>query len=103
MLRKFTRRAVDYWSPRVSDDLPDSVRNSAGLISLPTALVQIHFPDSMPALEAAQRRMAFDELFLLQLGLLRQKQQWRGENGRALHASRDRRCWTSSFSHYPTR
>ncbi len=84
MLRKFTRRAVDYWSPRVSDELPDSVRNSAGLMSLPTALVQIHFPDSMSALEAAQRRMAFDELFLLQCGLLKQKQQWRSENGRAL-------------------
>ena len=90
MLRKFTRRTVDYWSPRVSDELPDSVRNSAGLMSLPTAFVQIHFPDSMPAVEAAQRRMAFDELFLLQLGLLRQKQQWRGENGRALQAARDR-------------
>jgi ATP-dependent DNA helicase RecG len=88
MLRKFTRRTVDYWSPRISDDLPDSVRNSAGLMSLPTALVQIHFPDSMPALEAAQRRMAFDELFLLQLGLLRQKRQWRSENGRALTIDR---------------
>ncbi len=55
-LRKITRRAVDYWSPRISDDLPDSVRNSAGLMSLPTALVQIHFPDSMPALEAARKR-----------------------------------------------
>jgi ATP-dependent DNA helicase RecG len=88
MLRKFTRRTVDYWSPRISDDLPDSVRNSAGLMSLPTALVQIHFPDSMPALEAAQRRMAFDELFLLQLGLLKQKRQWRSENGRALEINR---------------
>ena len=84
MLRKFTRRTVDYWPPRVIDDLPDSVRNSAGLMSLPTALVQIHFPDSMSALEAAQRRMAFDELFLLQLGLLKQKRQWRNETGRAL-------------------
>jgi len=84
MLRKFTRRTVDYWPPRVIDDLPDSVRNSAGLMSLPTALVQIHFPDSLSALEAAQRRMAFDELFLLQLGLLKQKRQWRNETGRAL-------------------
>jgi len=88
MLRKFTRRTVDYWSPRVIDELPDSVRNSAGLMSLSTALVQIHFPDSMPALEAAQRRMAFDELFLLQLGLLKQKRQWRSETGRALKIDR---------------
>ncbi|CAG0934057.1 ATP-dependent DNA helicase RecG [Thermoflexales bacterium] len=90
MLRKFTRRTVDYWSPRVVDELPDSVRNSAGLMSLPTALLQIHFPDSIPALETAQRRLAFDELFLLQLGLLRQKRQWRNENGRALPAAQDR-------------
>ena len=65
------------------------MRNSAGLMSLPTALVQIHFPDSMPALEAARKRLAFDELFLLQFGLLKQKQQWRSETGRALNA-RDR-------------
>jgi ATP-dependent DNA helicase RecG len=90
MLRKFTRRTVEYWSPRIVDDLPDSVRHSAGLMSLPTALVQIHFPDSIPALETAQRRLAFDELFLLQLGLLKQKRQWRSANGRALDAARDR-------------
>lgn len=87
-LRKITRRLVDYWSPRVSDELPDSVRNSAGLMSLPTALVQIHFPDSPSSLEAARKRLAFDELFLLQLGLLKQKQQWRADNGRALNTDR---------------
>jgi ATP-dependent DNA helicase RecG len=87
-LRKFTRRTVDYWSPRIEDNLPDSVRHSAGLMSLPTALVQIHFPDSIPALETAQRRLAFDELLLLQLGLLKQKAQWRSANGRALLVDR---------------
>jgi ATP-dependent DNA helicase RecG len=87
-LRKFTRRTVDYWSPRIEDSLPDSVRHSAGLMSLPTALAQIHFPDSIPALETAQRRLAFDELFLLQLGLLKQKAQWRSANGRALLVDR---------------
>lgn len=87
-LRKITRRVVDYWSPRVNDDLPDAVRNSAGLMSLSTALLQIHFPDSASALEAARKRLAFDELFLLQLGLLKQKQQWRSDNGRALIADR---------------
>jgi ATP-dependent DNA helicase RecG len=46
-------------------------------------LLQVHFPDSQSSLEAARKRLAFDELFLLQLGLLKQKQQWRAETGRA--------------------
>ncbi len=87
-LRKITRRVVDYWSPRIADDLPNAVRTSAGLMSLPTALVQAHFPDSSSSLEAARKRLAFDELFLLQLGLLRQKQQWRSDTGRALNTDR---------------
>ena len=87
-LRKITRRVVDYWSPRINDDLPNTVRTSAGLMSLPTALVQAHFPDSTSSLEAARKRLAFDELFLLQLGLLKQKQQWRSDTGRALSTDR---------------
>lgn len=83
-IRKITKRTVDYWAPRIQDNLPDSILKSAGLMSLPTALTQAHFPDSQYSLEAARKRLAFDELFLLQAGLLRQKQQWRGETGRAL-------------------
>ncbi len=87
-LRKITRRVVDYWSPRIADELPEAVRSSAGLMSLAAALVQIHFPDSQATLEAARKRLAFDELFLLQLGLLKQKQLWRADNGRALNTDR---------------
>ncbi len=50
--------------------------------------MQVHFPDSTSSLEAARKRLAFDELFLLQLGLLKQKQQWRSDTGRALIADR---------------
>jgi ATP-dependent DNA helicase RecG len=85
-LRKMTRRVVDYWAPRAVDELPETVRRSAGLMPLATALTQAHFPDSNGALDDARRRLAFDELFLLQIGLLKQKQQWRGETGRALIA-----------------
>ena len=87
-LRKITKRVVDYWAPRVVDELPPSVRNSAGLMNLPSALAQIHFPDASASLEAARKRLAFDELFLLQLGMLKQKRQWRGESGRALNFDR---------------
>ncbi len=82
-LRKITKRVVDYWAPRIVDELPPAVIQSAGLMSLPTALAQAHFPDSTSSLEAARKRLAFDELFMLQLGMLRVKQQWHSETGRA--------------------
>ena len=88
-LRKMTKRAVDYWASRLEDTLPVAVMNSAGVMNLPLAIAQAHFPDSMSSLEAARKRLAFDELFLLQLGLLRQKQQWRGERGQAIGVDPD--------------
>ena len=87
-LRNIMKRAIDYWASRVPDDLPQSVRESAGLLTLSTALAQAHFPDSQASLDAARKRLAFDELFLLQVGMLRQKQQWRSTDGRALNVDR---------------
>jgi ATP-dependent DNA helicase RecG len=38
--------------------------------------MQVHFPDSAAQLKAARHRLAFDEIFMLQLGVLRQKRSW---------------------------
>ena len=55
------------------DALPDDLRARHGLISRSDALRQIHFPDSGDALKEARKRLVFEELFVLQLGLLRLK------------------------------
>ena len=52
---------------RVADRLPDDVRTREELIPIAEALRQIHFPDSPATLERARERIAFEELFLLQL------------------------------------
>jgi ATP-dependent DNA helicase RecG len=75
-LRRLMNQVVSYWAPRVVDPLPEELRRSAGLVDLSRALMQSHFPDSWDDLKAARHRLAFDEIFLLQLGVLRQKQAW---------------------------
>jgi ATP-dependent DNA helicase RecG len=73
-LRRKLRDIVDYWAPRVVDLLPEAVRRSADLMPLSEALRQVHHPDSWEDLEEARHRLAFDEIFLLQVGVLRQRQ-----------------------------
>ena len=80
-LRKTQFNVVQYWAGRVPEFLSEAVRESAQLIPLSDALSQIHFPDSQELLRSAQRRFAFDEIFLLQLGVIRQKRQWQGLRG----------------------
>lgn len=82
-LRKMMNQVVGYWAPRVHDPLPPNLRRDANLVDLPTALYQVHFPVSMEDLKAARKRLAFDEIFLLQLGVLGQKHSWQGRLARS--------------------
>lgn len=75
-LRRLMHQTVTFWAPRVTDHLPDSVVSEAGVMPLPEALLQVHFPDNQEKLKFARDRLAFDEIFLLQLGVLRQKRSW---------------------------
>jgi ATP-dependent DNA helicase RecG len=83
-LRRLMKRTVDYWSKRLPDHLPVSVRREVDLLNLETAIVQAHLPDSKELLERARYRLAFDELFVLQIGLLRQRHLWRSVPGKPL-------------------
>ena len=81
MLRTHIKRAVDYWARRIPDHVPEDIRRRQHLMNLETALSKIHFPDSDLQLEDARRRLAFDELFLLQMGMLRLRQKWQSQPG----------------------
>jgi ATP-dependent DNA helicase RecG len=93
-LRKVIHAIVQRLAARIPDPLPDSIRSSSKLVPLSTALQQVHFPDSQEALRAAQHRLAFDEMFLLQLGVLRQKQEWEAVETRPLPADQ---AWLDRF------
>jgi ATP-dependent DNA helicase RecG len=83
-LRRLTKRTVDYWTKRLPDHLPASMRQGADLMDLETAICQIHFPDTQQTLEQARRRLSFDEFFLIQMGVLRQRRAWQAQPGQAI-------------------
>lgn len=80
-MRDIMRGVVNHWAARVADPLPESVRQRQKLVLLSEALQQHHFPDSQQGLHEARRRLIFDELFLLQLGMQGFRQEWQSQSG----------------------
>jgi ATP-dependent DNA helicase RecG len=91
-LRKLTKQAVDRYVGYVNEHLPPAVRSAGELVPLPQAIEQIHYPESHELLDAARHRLAFDELFLIQLGMQERRSRWQYEGPKgqsfAIDASR---------------
>jgi ATP-dependent DNA helicase RecG len=86
-LRGLMNQVVTFWAPAVVDSMPENVRASAQLMPLGQALLQVHFPDTQDKLKAARERLAFDEIFFLQMGVLRQKREWKAVEARRFPVS----------------
>ncbi len=57
----------------VKESLPEYIMKEKGLVPIHFAIRNIHFPSDLRSLEQARRRLKFEELFYLQLSLLKQK------------------------------
>jgi len=75
-VRKLMKQVVDGFAGQVADFLPADLIKRCKLLELPRAIVQAHYPEDEAAKDAARVRLAFDELFLLQLGVLARKHEW---------------------------
>ncbi|MEP0798522.1 ATP-dependent DNA helicase RecG [Funiculus sociatus] len=73
---------------QLKDPLPAALRDGYGLMKLPEAIANIHFPPDSAAKEAARRRLVFDEFFYLQLGFLMRRQSQRQKQASAILAPR---------------
>ncbi|MBF6601274.1 MAG: DNA helicase RecG, partial [Dehalococcoidia bacterium] len=69
-VRPVMREALDGYAHALPDPLPDEMRRRLGLIPIAQAVAQMHYPSDRPALEAARRRLAFEELLPIQLTML---------------------------------
>src|SRR6202158_5124524 len=63
----------------VADPLPETVRARRALVPIQDALREVHFPSEWKDLWSARRRLAFDELLVLQLALGQRRARWTKE------------------------
>ena len=66
-------------SCRAEEILPENIRQKYSLCDINFALSNIHFPKSKQALEKARQRLVFEELFLLQSGMMYLRNKRRGK------------------------
>lgn len=74
-LRSIIWNALDRYSASMPEVLPQAIRERMRLPRLTDALRSVHFPSEAGAQVGARRRLAFEELFVLQLGVLLQRRE----------------------------
>jgi len=92
--RDLAYKITERYASAMEEPLPPALRRKLGLLDLPDAIRQLHFPPSGENLDLlnrqlspAHRRLAFDELFFLQLGILLRRQGIKAEPGIAFKVS----------------
>ena len=76
-MRRSIYSALAACATNISDFIPKDILHKLGLPSLAHALIRYHFPRSQKEFQRSKRRLAFDELFTLQLFLQKDRQDWR--------------------------
>ena len=82
VMNRLMETALKMALPDMEESMPQYLLVEKGLVPIQFAVRNIHFPKDMAALEKAKYRLKFEELFYLQLSLLKQKYvRSRNENG----------------------
>jgi ATP-dependent DNA helicase RecG len=74
-LRIAMREALDRAGRFYGEYLPAAIRDDEALVGIAAALEEAHYPASFEGRDAALRRLAFDELLALQLGMVGRRRQ----------------------------
>ena len=80
-IRRIVKEALDAALAKVREYLPDDILRMHDLMPLRDAISRMHHPESAEQAEAARRRLAFDELLMLQLTVARRRAQWQELGG----------------------
>lgn len=89
--------ALDIFKNEPFEWMPEYILSEHNLMRLPEALLEIHFPSSMENALAARRRLAFDELLELQLGLSMYKKKSSSDCACKMDENTDISCFFESL------
>ncbi len=73
LISKLQQEILRAAQPHIRETLPDAILKKRNFLSKKAALLNIHFPQSLELLAQAQQRLKFEELFFIQLQLLKLK------------------------------
>lgn len=79
LISNTVKQALKLWGDQLQDVLPQYIRQQQNLCHIRYAIENIHFPESTNAIEISKKRLIFQELLVLQLGLLMLKKSSREE------------------------
>ncbi len=87
-LGRWIEDALDKCGPRgIADPVPGEIIERLGLVARGDAMRAIHLPESMEHQATARRRLAFDEVFRVQLMLVARKARWERESAGFSHST----------------
>ena len=96
VLRRAIFNAIHLYKNDIVNVIPDFIRTKYGILNKRDAVQQIHFPESEELLERARFSLIFEELFLIQLKLVRLREE-NSENHTALALKIDEKGLVHKF------
>ena len=75
VIRRIIYDALTEYAMFIEDPIPQSLKQKNNLLDKPVSVWEKHFPTSFLTLGSATKRLLFEELFIIQLLLLRKKQE----------------------------
>ncbi|HLV10480.1 MAG TPA: ATP-dependent DNA helicase RecG [Halanaerobiales bacterium] len=80
-LRQIVFNTIEDYSCHLEEFLPDKLREKYGFYNIEKSIKGLHFPESRKHYYISRQRFAYQELFLLQLMVLKRKKGFIKENG----------------------
>jgi len=74
--RRTIKSAIEQYADNLPDPVPEAVLERAELADFNWTIRNLHFPEGWDHLDLARKRYLFDQLLLLQLGILDRRREW---------------------------
>lgn len=86
-IRSIMKQCIESVAGNINEYIPQNIREKYNLCEINFALAQVHFPDSGENYEIARKRLVFEELLMMQLGLLHMRSAGNDKEGIPLEIS----------------